>query len=544
LNIRLWTYQARRWLLYAMLPAVVIGTLAVVYASHEPNTYQTSVVLYVQVPAADAAVPGSTDVYTSQAIIPTYSQMITAPIIARVVDHAMATRYPGYRLEAHDLKVIGPQTLTSQQQTQLLTVTVTDTDAVRAAVAANTAARSFIKRITAIQRARFRGGARSIQRQINVTRANIQAVSQRIASYAGSQAGLADLKAQLSSYQSIYQTLLAAQQEFRVGKITALNAVKVFSPAQVPTSPIGPHPARTGFLAALVAFLLCAGGVLAYDYVDDSPRSAEEIADIVGAPILGAVQRFDSARAGAILVAADRPPAAEAYRIIRTNILFSAADRRPRVIVVTSALPLEGKSATAANLAQVLAESGRTTTLVDGDLRRPSLHTMFGVGQGDGLSDLLTGETPLNGHGLRATREPSLQFLASGSAAPRPADLLGSPRMDALVRHLREESDVVVIDAPPLLTVTDAALLATVADAVVLVVDPHRSARRDLVRARAVVEAVGGRILGTVINRVDKHAPGYYSYCYRHHDGYPDNRDVAERPAPARAINTEEPVTR
>jgi capsular exopolysaccharide synthesis family protein len=135
---------------------------------------------------------------------------------------------------------------------------------------------------------------------------------------------------------------------------------------------------------------------------------------------------------------------------------------------------------------------------------------------------MLVGKQELNGLGVQQTSQENLALIASGPMPPRPADLLGSSRMKELVGHLCEHADVVLIDSPPVLAVTDATILSTVTDGVILVVDPARSRRRDLRRAREAVEAVGGRILGVVINRLNRRGSTYYYYYYQHHYGYQD----------------------
>jgi polysaccharide biosynthesis transport protein len=518
MNFRLYLLVARRWVLFAILPALLVFAASYVKTARQPKTYQTTATLYIQVP--DTNSPGNTDVYASQALIPTYSQIIELPAIAQAADRIMAARYPGYRLESHGLSSGQSGTAATQQNTQLMDVTVSDTNPARAAAAADAAATAFIADITILQKARYAGGQQALVHQMDQAQANIQIVSQRITGYHGSATGLENLKSELNAYTNIFQTLLTSQQQFNVNRNTAIKSVKLLSPAQVPTSPTGPHPSRSALLYGFLALIICAGGVFAYDYFDDSARTPEEVEEIVGAPILGTVQQFSSGTSGLVTAQKAHSPLAEAYRIIRTNIQYTDVDHPPRSIVVTSASPAEGKSTTASNLAHVIAEAGRRVILVDADLRRPNLHRIFGLQRTDGLTGMLVGQDNLNGHGSQATELPNLTLIASGPTPPRPADLLASARLREVISHLANESDMVIIDSPPILAVTDAAILSTAADGVVLVVDPARSKRRDLVRAREAIEAVGGRILGVVINRLTRQGSGYYYYYYQHNYGY------------------------
>lgn len=533
MNIALYLYTARRWALWAVLPALLVALASYLYTRHEPKTYQTSAILYVQEPSSGGGVPGGTDIFTSEALIPTYSEMINSPIIATHVDAALAGKYPGYRLENHGLTAGGLGSAPSQNSsTQLMNVTVTDTIPARAAAAADAAARAFIRQVNGLQRSRFKGGEKAIQQQLNLAQSNIQVVSQRLTTYKGPASGLSNLRAQLNAYESIYATLLGSAQEFSVGRDTALHAVKIFSPASIPSTPIAPHPSQSALLAGFLALILCAGGLFLYDYLDDTPRTPEEVEEIVGAPILGTIQQFDQNKYGAGLVSGKKghSPVSEAYRVIRTNIQFTDVDHPARSLVVTSASPGEGKSTTASNLANVFAQAGTHVSLVDGDLRRPSLHNIFAVKREEGLTNMLTAAGALNGHRPWQTVSPNLDVIASGPLPPRPADLLGSARMKDITAHLSAGSAMVIIDSPPVLAVTDAAILSTVADGVILVVDTARSKRRDLRRAREAIEGVGGRIVGIVINRLDKHGSGYYYHYYQHHYGYPEKYDYTAAP--------------
>ncbi len=191
--------------------------------------------------------------------------------------------------------------------------------------------------------------------------------------------------------------------------------------------------------------------------------------------------------------------AAEAYRTLRTNILFSSLDRPLHTLLVTSTAPNEGKSTTLANLAVTMAQAEQRVLVVDCDLRRPSLHSIFGLPNERGLTSALLeqGEGPLP---IQETSVPGLQLLPSGPLPPRPADLLGSRRMGVLIERLRAAADIVLFDTPPVVAVTDAAVLAPRVDGVLLVLQAGHTRRDRARQARQVLEKVKANIVGVVLN--------------------------------------------
>lgn len=195
-----------------------------------------------------------------------------------------------------------------------------------------------------------------------------------------------------------------------------------------------------------------------------------------------------------------RSPIAEAYRALRTNIQFSSLDRPLRTLLVTSAAPEEGKSTTLANLAVAMAETGREVILVDGDLRRPTLHELLHLDNSVGLTNVVLEErTELP---LQRTAQPHLRFLASGPLPPNPSELLSSRRMERVIALLVEQSEIVLFDSPPVNAVTDAAVLATRVDGVLLVVQAGKTKRELARRAKLQLDKVNARILGVVLNNV------------------------------------------
>lgn len=205
-----------------------------------------------------------------------------------------------------------------------------------------------------------------------------------------------------------------------------------------------------------------------------------------------------------------RSPASEAYRTLRTNLIFSSINEPLHTLVVTSPAPEEGKSTALANLAVTLAQGGKSTLIVDCDLRRPSQHHIWGVAREPGLTNVMLDD--LKKPPLVETGIENLRLLAAGTLPPNPADLLGSPRMDALVDKLKRDADFLLFDAPPVIAVTDAALLAAKLDGVLLVLRAGGTRRDHAERARELLERLNVRIVGAVLTnaQVDSQASTYY----------------------------------
>ena len=229
------------------------------------------------------------------------------------------------------------------------------------------------------------------------------------------------------------------------------------------------------------------------------------------------VKTTKESEAGLVAYTEPKSAAAEAYRTLRTNIQFASPDKPVHCLLATSTSPDDGKSTTIANLAITFAEAGSPTILVDADLRRPHLHTMFGLSNDVGLTTLVAeitrskGDSP-TGLPLQKTQVENLQVLTSGPVPPNPAEILSSKRMAEILVMLKGQADYVLIDTPPIVAVTDAAILSPRVDGVLLVVNAGKT-RRDLaVKARDMLQQVNANILGVVLNnaQVDKSAYTYY----------------------------------
>ncbi|MFF4687408.1 polysaccharide biosynthesis tyrosine autokinase [Streptomyces sp. NPDC001307] len=268
--------------------------------------------------------------------------------------------------------------------------------------------------------------------------------------------------------------------------------------AVAPTGPVSPRPLLNLAAGLLGGLLLGAGVVALRETLDTTLKSSETLSEFTALPGLGTIP-YDRNATRRPLVSTDvRSKRAEAFRKLRTNLQFSQVDDRPRVIVVTSSVPGEGKTNTAVNLALSLAEAGVSTCLVDGDLRRPCVASVFGLVQDAGLTTVLIGQARIED--VMQQAEGRLSVLTSGAVPPNPTELLASGRMEEVLRELADTYEVVIVDTAPLLPVADTVGLASLAQGALLVVRAART-RRDQVRAAAAsLDRVGVRVLGTVFS--------------------------------------------
>jgi capsular exopolysaccharide synthesis family protein len=328
-----------------------------------------------------------------------------------------------------------------------------------------------------------------------------------------------EFEANRNLYDSLQQRLRTASVQSGLESLEIDIVDKALSPA----TPVL-RPQSTMIMTAL-AFSLLAGIVVSFllESLDTGLRSIAEIESITELPSLAIIPRArrSSADQAATLTTAQRnvgvltqPKSqfAESFRSLRTSLLLSTAGHPPRFIVLTSATPSEGKTTAATNLAAILAQRDTRVLLIDGDLRRPNIHHRFGLNGKIGLTTVLTGATKLEETVQGVPEIPNLDILPSGPVPPFPTEMLSSGAMDAILRRCAEIYDYVVIDSPPILSVTDGVILARQADAVVLVVRHGKSSKHVVRRARDILLRSGAGITGIVLNAVDLNSPEYYGY--------------------------------
>jgi capsular exopolysaccharide synthesis family protein len=289
------------------------------------------------------------------------------------------------------------------------------------------------------------------------------------------------------------------------------------------SEPVSPQTLRNMGLGAIVGLLVGSAIAVLRVLLDRTVKEVRDAESLAGGPVVGIILRDEALIKAHKVERNSSTRTAEAYRQLRTNLQFLNVDEPPKVIMISSALPSEGKTTVAVNLALTLAEAGRQVTLVEGDLRRPRVTRYLGMIGGAGLTNILAGSAELDDV-LQPYGDGGLRVIAAGPTPPNPSELLASSHMFKLIDDLRGKNDFVLIDAPPLLPVADATGLAVMVDGVVLSVRYGSTRKEQLQQARATLDRVGARTLGVVLNIVPLKAQVTSAYGYGYGYGYDADR--------------------
>ena len=345
------------------------------------------------------------------------------------------------------------------------------------------------------------------------------------------------LKREAEANKTLYDGMLTKLKEANIAGALKSSNIRVVDPAMVPSTPTRPAKARNIALAFIVGLVGGIGLALLREYLDNTVKTPDDIETLSRLPSLAVVPAFSDSngngRRGLLkgvssnghdkrieLVAQHLPKSqmSEAFRALRTALLLSQADHPPQVILVTSALPREGKTTAAANLAVTLAQLGDSTLLIDADLRKPGVGRLLNMTDGKyaGLSSYLAGVSSLDLVTVPHPSIPNLAAIPTGPLPPNPADLLSSHKLADAITELRGKFKFIVIDSPPIMAATDAVILSVQVDGVLLVVRSGETPKEAFTRTRDLLVSVKCRMLGVVLNAVDSSAPDYY-YSYRYY---------------------------
>jgi succinoglycan biosynthesis transport protein ExoP len=368
------------------------------------------------------------------------------------------------------------------------------------------------------------------------------------------------LRREAEANKALYDSLQTKLKEAQISSGLKSSNIRIVDPAMIPSTPSRPAKTRNIALAFLVGLVGGIGLALLREYLDNTVKTPDDIETLAKLPSLAVVPSFaegsvEAKRNGFLrsssgnghekrieLVAQHLPKSqmSEAFRALRTALLLSQPDHPPQVILVTSALPREGKTTAAANLAVTLAQLGDKTVLVDADLRKPGVGRLLNLGTGKyaGLSSYLAGVSTLDLVIIPHPAIPNLAAIPTGPLPPNPADLLSSKRLADAITELRKEFKFIVIDSPPIMAATDAVILSVQTDGVLLVVRSGETPKEAFTRTRDLLASVKCNLLGVVLNAVDSSAPDYY-YSYRYYPysygyGPQESLDLGHEEVPVR----------
>jgi succinoglycan biosynthesis transport protein ExoP len=345
-----------------------------------------------------------------------------------------------------------------------------------------------------------------IQKREVELRGAIDTEKGQAASQSRKAAELDALKKEAESAKGLYDVLLQKLNETDIAASIRSNNVSIVEHAIAPASPIRPNKKRIAAVAAVLGLLLGVGLVLARDYLDNTIKDPEEIERYLHVDLLAAVPQYDEANVHFVT---------EAYQNLRTALIFGRKDERGQIVLVTGTVPQEGKTTTIVNLGKLLASSGEKAVLVDFDLRRGQLHNRLGLTREPGVTNFFVNHEDLDTL-VRPTKVPNLFALTTGPLPPNPPAILTRPNMADFLDRLRGHFSWILIDSPPLASVTDAQLLARYADITTFVVQYNTADKKLIRRNLSALRKVTDTVLGVVLNSVNVRAKGYYYYYYPH----------------------------
>lgn len=509
-----------KWAWLIILTTGLAAGSSYVYSRGITPTYraETTILLGRVAENASQVGAGSTDVQSPYNLATTYSLLATQPPVLQATADAIKWREDWRSLYFKiSAKAVNPQ---------LLSISATDEDpAVAKAIADEVARQLFLQGPISAQQKQAEEQRTFVSAQLAQLKLQIES-NQKILTGLNNQAALESNAARLSDLNariSTLQTKIDSWQSNYANLSAILNNqqnlfLTVLVPANEPNLPFSPNVMQNVLFAGIIGFILAVAVILLLEYLDETIKDADDAQRVLNLSTLGTITRIEGIRqAQDHLVALREPrsPITESYRVLRTNLRFTGLENPSGALLVTSSGPSEGKTTTAVNLAVVMAQAGRQVILVDADLRRPNVHHYLGLTNDTGLSSLFLEEGISPEQALRSTALDNFRVMTSGPLPPNPSELLDSKQMAEIFKALRAQSDMVIVDSPPVLAVADATIIGSRCSGAILVLDAGKT-RSDLSK-RAVerLRQTNVRLFGVVLNKLSsRRAGGYSSYYY------------------------------
>ncbi|GHO84843.1 polysaccharide biosynthesis tyrosine autokinase [Dictyobacter formicarum] len=544
-----WIIFVRRWPLL-LLCLLLVSSGALVVSLFMTPVYRSSVLLQVAIHSGNNQ-SDINDLLASNQLVQTESQLaVSDPVVQEVASH-----YAG--LTAAQLSKMVSSSV--KLNTQLFELTVLDTDARRAARLANDLARTFIRHQERARQQENQASQQQLQQEITTTLRQINVVkSQRASAAAKGQAD--NFSEQLTTLEQHYNQWQSALVQQKLSEAQRSGFLLIVQPAQAASAPIQPDIALNTAAGSIVGLLLGFSLILLLAHVDQHVHSSEELQQFLSWPVL-ALTWLEHNTKGASIYPGDHTANGEAYRILRSSIGFAGVDKPLRYLMVTSALPREGKSTVAANLAIFMALAGKNTLLIDADLLCPTLHEKFDLpADKPGLSNaILACSMPdFQAHPQRIfhsvvdprsisldayihpTSTPNLRVMSSGPLPPNPAELLESRAMNRFLQALHScDAEVIIFDTSPLLGLSESIVLSTKVDGTIVVADLNHVRKPQLRQMRSRFLQAGSRVVGCVVNKYPSRGS---QFPYSLHARYRPTGQMREASAVSTAVHQHHPM--
>jgi polysaccharide biosynthesis transport protein len=513
-----------RLLLIATVIAVVGSSLSVFL---QPDQYISKTTLMIGRNAILNSNPDSGQIYVASQLAAIYADMASRePIQVKTMQALDTTWLPYYQASVIP-------------NTQLIEISVTDTDAKRAQVVADELANQLISQSPTtgspedLQRQEFiKQQLASLQAQIKDSEARIEQLQKDLAGLnsasqvANAQKEIDQLNVKLTDLRTSYTTLLTNSQQ------GALNILSVVEPANLPSHPVGTNKGIIVILAALVGFGLAAAAAYLLEYIDRTIKTTTDVERVLHYPVIGYLSEIDSDGNNATYVLNNPNSAmAESFRLLKSNLDFYGLDKASKTILITSPSQGNGKTTIAVNLALAMSQGDQKTVLVDADLRRPAVHTALNLAVKPGLAEIVRGDRSAL-EAIRIWKKNKLEVITAGGRLPNVTEIAGSKRISSILNDLKDTFEVIIVDAPPLV-ISDAYSLASKVDGVILIMVPGQTREEQAKVMKDQLERAGAKVIGVVFNKISlahansegdyqylsMYSPNYYSDYVSHSKG-------------------------
>ncbi len=500
-NLRTYVLVLRRHIHWVLAFTILAVAASVAYTKVEKKEYSATAQLLAQPSSGTVPIAGTQQTISPTDVLTDLQLIAGAPVKAKV---------------AKELGFSPAVSASEDGQTNVINLTATASTPALAERVANIYARTFVnyQRTNAVNA--LTAAESQIQSQIN-------SIGRQLAPLIAQKAPTSATNGQISALTSQQTALQEQLTQLELAGSQSPGGVEVTSLAVPPTSPSSPKPLQTAFIALVIGLLLGVAAAFAIEYFDDKVYGKEEAERLSGGvPVLAIIPRVKSwknTRRPMVITEIDPfSPVTEAYRSLRTSLQFARQDTGRKTILVTSAAGAEGKTSTVTNLGIVLSKAGERVVVVGCDLRRPRLGTFFGLSEIPGFTSILLSPGDIRDDLRDALQSipscPGLALLGTGPIPPNPAELLASDKAAEIFRVLATGFDVILIDSAPLLPVADAQILANLSDTVLLVVMAGKTTRVEVERATELLNQVGSRPAGIILNRAVRRAGSVGDYTY------------------------------